>query len=115
MSIDNINVFRELETMRELAPRYAKAKADRTYLEKFREAKMAILMQAAELEGHKSSAAQEREARAHPEYEVLLLGLKEAVEEEEKLRWQIEASRATIEVWRSLSANERNEKQFLGG
>jgi len=67
----------------------------------------------AEKNGHKSSAAQEREAYAHPEYIELLNALKIAVEEEERLRWQITAATAKIEVWRSISANERVEKKTL--
>ena len=46
--------------------KYAQAKADRTYLEEFRKSQKAMLMKDAEVEGHKTSAAQEREAYAHP-------------------------------------------------
>lgn len=112
---EEINIFRELDFIRDHAEAYAKAKAERIYLDEFRKSKKAILMQDAELNGHKSSAAQEREAYAHPEYEVLLIGLRDAVAAEETLRWQIEAARIKCEVWRTLNANQRTERNFLGG
>lgn len=112
---DEINIFKALDFIRDHAESYAKAKAERVYIEEYRKTKKAVLMQAAELEGHKSSAAQEREAYAHPEYEALLLGLRDAVAEEERLRWQIEAAKIKCEVWRTLNANMRTEKNFLGG
>ena len=66
-------------------------------------------MQQAELEGSKTSANQERDAYAHPEYIQVLEGLKEAVEREESLRWLVVAAQAKAEVWRTLSANQRFE------
>lgn len=112
--LNEINIFRALDFIRDNAEHYAKAKAERIYLEEFRKTKKAILMQDAELHGHKSSAAQEREAYAHPEYDALLHGLRDAIEREEKLRWQIEAARIKCEVWRTLNANQRIEARALG-
>lgn len=86
------------------APKYAKAKAERVFIEQFRKSKKALLMKE-----HTALplAAQEREAYAHPDYLVLLDGLKEATEIEEALRWQMVAAEARIEVWRTQSANNR--------
>ena len=60
--------------------RYAKARADRIYLEEYRKSLKAILMKRS-LEN--AVNAQEREAYSDPEYVKLLQGLKEAVEVEE--------------------------------
>ena len=89
--------------------KYAQAKADRTYLEEFRKSKKAILMKEAEVYGHKTAAAQEREAYAHPEYVELLHGLRDAVAAEEELRWGLVAAQARIDVWRSQEASARQE------
>jgi hypothetical protein len=53
--------------------------------------------------------AQEREAYSHPEYVSLLEGLRDAVEIEEELRWQMVAAQARVEVWRSQEASNRME------
>jgi hypothetical protein len=89
------------------AGKYAKAKAARIYLDEFRRSKRALLMQDAELHGYDTSASQERQAYSHPEYIQLLVGLKEAVEVEEKLRWQLIAAQMKIDIWRSQEASNR--------
>jgi hypothetical protein len=86
------------------APRYAKAKAERVYIEEWRKSKKALLMKSC---GESSVAAQEREAYSHPEYQELLKGLQAAVESEEELRWSLVAAQARIEIWRTQSANNR--------
>ena len=111
---EEINIFKALDYLRDHAAMYAEAKANRVYLDEYRKSKKAMLMQQAELEGAKSVASQEVVAYAHPEYITLLEGLKEAVEAEEKLRWLIVAAQARVEVWRSLSANQRFESKTLG-
>lgn len=86
------------------AGKFAKAKAERVYLEEFRKSKKAILMKASP---EASGIAQERDAYAHPEYLALLDGLKEAVLVEEKLKWDLIAAQARVEIWRTESANNR--------
>lgn len=108
-----INIFRSLEFINSQAPVYARAKAERVYLEEFRKSKKALLMRAAEAAGHKSAAAQEREAYADEEYIDLLAGLKQAVEAEETLRWRIVAAQAAIEVWRTKESTRRAESRVL--
>lgn len=108
-----INIFKSLDFIRDNAATYAKAKSERVYLEEFRKTKKALLMREAELAGHKSAVSQEREAYAHPDYIVLLEGLKAAVEEEEKFRWMIVAAQAKIECWRTIEANRRAEAKAL--
>jgi hypothetical protein len=112
-SDSEISIFKALDFIRDNAPKYAKAKSERVYLEEFRKSKKAMLMQEAEINGHKSAVAQEREAYAHKDYMALLDGLRVAVEQEESLRWLIVGAQAKIEVWRTIEANRRAEAKTL--
>lgn len=85
------------------APRFAKAKSERVYVENFLRSKKSILM--AQVEG--SIAAKEAYAYAHPEYQQLLEGLRAAVEAEETLRWKMTAAELSVEIWRSQEASNR--------
>jgi hypothetical protein len=93
-----------VDYMLKAAPEYAKAKAERVYLEEFRKSKKALLMQE---HSTKPIGAQEREAYAHPEYIGLLAALRVAVESEETARWKLVAAQARVEVWRSQEASAR--------
>ena len=93
-----------MEQIWTIAPKYAKAKSERIYLEEFRKSKKALLMQTSQ---EKSAVMQERDAYAHPEYIGLLAALQVAVEAEETLRWRMVASEAAIEIWRSQEASNR--------
>ena len=86
------------------APKYAKAKSERVYIEQFRKTKKALLMNQSQ---QSSVAMKEVEAYAHPEYLEVLEGLKAATETEEALRWQLTAAQARMEIWRTQSANNR--------
>jgi len=107
------NVFKALDFIRDNAPAYAKAKAERIYLEEFRKTKKAMCMKSAEIGGVNAVGAQERDAYADPEYMALLLGLRAAIEEEERLRWLIVGAQAKIEVWRTIEANRRAEARTV--
>jgi hypothetical protein len=89
------------------AAKYAKAKAQRVQLEEYRKSKKALLMKEALLCGIEAANAQEREAYAHPDYIALLQGLAAAIEQEELLRWQLEAARMKTDIWRTEQANNR--------
>jgi hypothetical protein len=91
------------------AGRFAKAKSERIYIEEFRKSLKAILMKQS---GQSVIAAQEREAYAHDDYAALLAGLREAVETEEKLRWDLIAAQARIEIWRSQEATNRTQDKL---
>ena len=86
---------------------FAKAKAERCYLEEFRKSKKALLMQEAFLAGVDTMAGQERDAYARSEYRELLEGLKAAVETEEKLKFQLIGAQLRVEIWRSMEASNR--------
>lgn len=114
MSEDSeIQIFACLDFIRDNAKAYAKAKAERIYLEEFRKTKKALCMRAAEASGTSSISAQERDAYADPEYVELLEALKAATEREEALRWLIVSAQAKIEVWRTIEANKRAEAKTL--
>jgi hypothetical protein len=103
-----------IEEMRQKAKRFAAAKADRVRLEHFRKSKQAMLMKEAEKAGFHTAAAQEREALADPAYTELLDGLHMATLEEETLRWELEAARYRLDVWRTRMASARQEKAAYG-
>jgi len=92
------------------ASKFAQAKANRVFLDEFRKSKKALLMSQSTAE---AANAREQFAYAHPEYIELLQGLKEAVETEEKLRWDLIAAQARVEIWRTESANNRNQERAL--
>jgi len=93
-----------VESLWKMAPQFAKAKAERTYLENFLRSKKAILMSEFK---NLPIGAQEREAYAHPEYIGLIAALQVAVEAEETLRWRLESCRLAVDVWRSQNASNR--------
>jgi hypothetical protein len=88
------------------APLYAKAKADRIYLEEFRKSRKAQLMANSRLE---ALGKQEAYAYAHSEYIEILEGIRQAVEIEEKYRWLMTAAQARIECWRTEQYSARIE------
>ena len=108
--MEQIDVMKCLDYIRDHAKQYAQAKANRVYLEEYRKTLKARLM--AQQLGDPVNA-QERYAYAHHDYTRLLEGIKEAIEQEENLRWKLIAAQAKIEVWRSLSANQRAEAKVL--
>lgn len=83
---------------------FAKAKAERVYLEEFRKSKKALLMGQSDA---RSAVEREQHAYAHPEYLEVLDGIKAAVEVEEKLKWDLVAAQARVDIWRTEQANNR--------
>ena len=84
---------------------YAQAKSQVTYLEEFRKSKKAMLFSAAI---GNTIADKDNYAYSHPEYLAVLDGLREAVEEAERLRWMLVAAQSRIDIWRSQEASNRN-------
>lgn len=107
-------IERRLNELRETSKKYATAHAHVAYLEEFKKSKLAMLMKSAEREGYASAAAQEREARAHPDYIDLLKGLEVSTEQAELLRWELKIAEIGSEVWRTKQANLRAEKRGYG-
>lgn len=103
-----------LARIREIAQRYAKAQAEREYLDEFKKSKLSILMRRYESFGFETVSAQEREARADREYIELLEGLKAAVEQAELLRWELRMEEWKFDAWRTRMATKRVEMQRYG-
>ena len=110
MSDRDINPNDAVDYILKNAPKFAKAKAERVYIEEYRKSMKAILMKRS-LES--AIGAQEREAYAHQEYVELLEALRDATEIEEKLRWDMVAAQARIEIWRSQEASNRVQERSL--
>ena len=89
------------QTIRDKAPLFGEAKAQRVYLEEFRKSKKALLMKDALTLGIEAANAQEREAYANPKYVQHLLALQQAVEQREKAKWLLVAAQARIEAERA--------------
>ena len=90
------------------ASKYAQAKATRVQLEEFRKSKKAMLM--AEEEG--SLGAKEIYAYAHKDYVDLLFQIKEAVIQEEELKYKLEAAKLRVEVWKTEEYTKRVEMKL---
>lgn len=103
-----------LHRYRNLGDLYAPSKAKREYLEEYKKTLLALLMKDAEKKGVTTVAAQERDARIRPEYLEMLQGLMAALEEEERLRYHLKAVEIEIEMWRTVSANQRVERKAYG-
>jgi len=96
-----------IELMSKAIAPYAKAKAERTYIEYFRKSKKAMLMQQSD---GKTIADREAYAYSHHEYLALLDGLKAAVYEEERTKFALEKFKIEFEHWRTCQANDRWQK-----
>jgi hypothetical protein len=97
---------RAIQYLIDTAPLYAKAKADRMYLEEFRKSRKAQLMSQA---GTEVLGKQEVYAYAHADYVGILEGIREAVTLEEEYRFLMRAAEARIEVWRTNQYSARME------
>lgn len=93
-----------LEYLRTSADYAAKCRAERIYVEEYRQVVKAQIMKEHD---DKPVNAQEREAYADQRYADHLEAIREAVMKEEKARFLREAAKARIEAWRTQSSNER--------
>ena len=100
----DIDPVRAVEYIMKHSAEFAKAKAERVYIENYLRSKKSLIMAKSSA---KSVAAAEADAYADPEYIGLLEGLKEAVEAEEKLKWMLTAAQLKVEIWRSQEATNR--------
>ena len=99
-----------LQELRDQAKLYSDAEAERTYLENFRHSKLAILMKEV-VHKYSTVAAQEREARAHPDYLALLEGLKEATRVAEYNKWLLNIAMRGSSLYQTQEATKRAEMQ----
>jgi len=101
------NFEKRIEAMGDAIAPYAKAKANRIYIENFLRCKKSLLMKESE---SKTIAGREADAYSDPEYIQLIQGLKQAVETEEKCKFALERFKIEFEHWRTTQANERWQK-----
>lgn len=103
-SMATVHPNEAIEFMIKNAPKYAQAKAERIYLENYLKTVKATLA----LKCNESTVARaEQYALSHPEYKVVLDGLKVAVEQEEHLKWWLISAQARVDVWRTEEASNR--------
>jgi len=98
------DIDKTLAFIRDHAPKLAKAKAERIYLDNYKKSLFALLYQIAD---GKTVADKESQCYAAPKYIEHLKALKTAVEEEETLKWQMTSAELRVEVYRTQSANAR--------
>jgi len=100
----DVNPTKAVEYIMKHSSEFAKAKAERVYIENFLRSKKSILMASAKAT---TISGAEAEAYAHPDYIGLLDGLKQAVETEENIKWMLTAAQLKVEIWRTQQANDR--------
>lgn len=105
-SMTSIDPNKAINFIIENAPKYAEAKSQRVYLENFLKVKKAQLMQ--DCKNEPVSRA-ESYALAHPDYLIIVNGIKIAMLDEEKLKYFLEAARLRAEIWRTTEASNRNQ------
>jgi hypothetical protein len=86
---------------------YAKARAERVYIENYLRSKKALLMAQSDSD---TVSGREQYAYAHDEYISLLVALRAAVEVEEKARWALEKFKMEFSHWQTCCANDRWQK-----
>lgn len=103
--ISEAEIQKALDYLRDNATNAASAKASRVYLEEYRKSLKALIMK--EQEGNIPIAAQEREAYADERYDAHLKALRDAVFEDEKHRFLMQAATAKIDAWRTQESSIR--------
>jgi hypothetical protein len=100
-----------VDYLRDHAGDYAVSEGQLVLMQEMRKTVKAELMKEAELNGHKTTAAQEREAYAGERYKHHLLALQAATENRERTRWMMIAAQARIEAEKAnIYANNRTDK-----
>jgi hypothetical protein len=100
-----------IDYIRDSAPEFAKAKADRTYIENYLK-----VVKAKEMSNSDKKTLGDREIDAYMsmEYETQLRGMRQAVAIEEELRWRMEAAKLRFEHYKIQCFNNRVEARALG-
>jgi hypothetical protein len=98
-------IERALHFLIDSAKEAAQNRANRIYLEEYRKSLKAQIMSQ-----HQDLAvnAQEREAYKNGEYIIHLDNMKQAIYEDEKIRFLIEAAKVKISVWQTMAKLEAN-------
>ena len=102
--ITDQDVEKALDWMRDNSTKAAQARANRAYLEEYRKVLKGQIMRE---NSNLPLGAQEATAYADERYTVHLNGYKEAVLEDERLRFMFSAAEAKVQAWQTQSANNR--------
>jgi hypothetical protein len=101
---------RAIDFIRDNAPKFAQAKAERTYIENALKTVKAKQMADSD---KKTLGDREIDAYMSLEYETMLKGLREAVAVEEELKWRMEAARLRFEHYKVECFNTRVEARAM--
>ena len=105
-----IDPNKAIEYLRDNAPKYAEAKANRVFIENYLRSVKSKLM--GNEEG--TLGAKEAYAYAHDEYVEKLNGLSAATEEEERLKFMLKAAELRVEIWKTQEYSKRAELRNMG-
>ena len=105
MALKEYDPHEAIDFIFKTAPQYAKASGELAQLEAFRHSLKAIKMAQTD---EQSLGGQEREAYRSQEYQDLCKAIGVATENKEALRWQLEAAKMRVEIWRTEQASNRN-------
>ena len=98
--ISQKDIEKALDFLRDSATEAAQNRANRVYVEDYLKVVKANIMAS---HADKPVNAQKREAYINPDYLAHLEAIKEAVYEDEKLRFLIDAAKAKISAWQTIS------------
>ena len=107
--ITSKDIENELQKIEEIAPKYAKAKADSYQAMEWKKTQKSLLFAMAV---GRTVADKENWVAVQPELIVATEGISEAIEKEEKLRWDLKQSELKIEIWRTEQATLRAERMM---
>lgn len=102
--ISELEIEKALDFLRDNAIKAAQSRAERAYVEEYRKVMKAQIMR--EFPGD-SVGTQEARAYSDPRYAQHLVAIKDAVYEDERLRFLMSAAQAKIDAWQTQSANNR--------
>ena len=108
--IDSKEMGDALDTIEEVAPEYAKSKAERIHLDDYRKVQLALLYEHAT---GKTVAEKESWSIAHAQYAEVLTEHAKAVKRETALYWKLKLAETQIDVWRTIQASRRQEARIL--
>lgn len=104
-----IDPTRAIVFIQENALPYAQAKADRLHIEGYLKSLKATLMNESD---SSSLGAKEMYAYSHALYIEQLRALHTAVEQEERLKYLMEAAKMKVEVWKTQEYTKRTEMKM---
>ena len=107
-----------MHKLRELGKKYAKAKAELSFLDHNRKILLAKLMKEHMINSNTgkldSVASQEREGSCDPRYEEHIKALAIAVQNEAELSFEITIVRINFETWKTKMINQMKEAKDYG-